>query len=205
MKVFAEHGLGAGNHGLIAQEARVSVPTVFFYFPTREALLDAVLTEVEDHYKQFFADAMRDCRPAAESLLHLSHTMMHAADTHPYHWRVFLEWSIAVRAQIWPRYLILHRRMIRVLTRLIERGRREGSCRQDLIPQDEAQILHAASYALAQMRLTGASTSRMERFQHSMINTILIHPLSYAAERLRDKRPTDKAKTGRSTSKGERS
>lgn len=187
MKVFAEHGLGAGNHGLIAQEARVSVPTVFVYFATREALLDAVLSEIEAHYKGAFARAERNKRPAMESLLHLSHTIMHAADTHPYHWRVFLEWSIAVRAQIWPRYLILHRGMIRVITRLIERGRREGSCRLDLIPEDEAQILHAASYALAQMRLTGASTSRMERFQQSMINTILIHPLPNAAERFRDK------------------
>jgi TetR/AcrR family hemagglutinin/protease transcriptional regulator len=180
MKVFAEHGLGAGNHALIAQEAGVSVPTVFVYFATRAALIEAVLSEVEDLYRRAFAGARKDSRPAVETLLQLGDTMTRAADTHPYHSRVYLEWSIAVRAQIWPRFRAMQRYMVKVLTELIERGRGEGSCRLDLIPEDEAQILHAASYALAQMQ-PGARASRIAQFQRSTINTILIHPLPAVA------------------------
>jgi len=44
--VFARRGLGGARHAEIAREAKVSVPTVFFYFPTRDALVGAVLDEV---------------------------------------------------------------------------------------------------------------------------------------------------------------
>jgi TetR/AcrR family transcriptional regulator, hemagglutinin/protease regulatory protein len=35
MRVFARRGLGSARHSEIAKEAKVSVPTVFFYFPSR--------------------------------------------------------------------------------------------------------------------------------------------------------------------------
>ena len=41
--VFAERGLGAARHAEIAERAGVAVSTVFAYFETREALVDAVL------------------------------------------------------------------------------------------------------------------------------------------------------------------
>ncbi|HEY2487591.1 MAG TPA: helix-turn-helix domain-containing protein, partial [Candidatus Binataceae bacterium] len=44
--VFARRGIGAARHAEIAREAKVSVPAVFFYFPTRQALVSAVLDEV---------------------------------------------------------------------------------------------------------------------------------------------------------------
>ena len=49
--------IGGARHSEIAKEAKVSVPTVFFYFPTREALVKAVLDEVA----RFLTDmTMRD-------------------------------------------------------------------------------------------------------------------------------------------------
>jgi AcrR family transcriptional regulator len=47
LAVFARRGLGEARHAEIAAEAGVSVATVFVYFPTREALVDAVLDEVD--------------------------------------------------------------------------------------------------------------------------------------------------------------
>jgi len=43
IRVFARRGLGGAHHAEISREARVSIPTVFFYFPTREVLVMAVL------------------------------------------------------------------------------------------------------------------------------------------------------------------
>ena len=46
IEVFARRGLGEARHAEIAAEAGVSVPTVFVYFPTRDALVHAVLDHV---------------------------------------------------------------------------------------------------------------------------------------------------------------
>jgi TetR/AcrR family hemagglutinin/protease transcriptional regulator len=174
LKVFAEHGLGAANHALVAAEARVSVPTVFFYFKTREKLVDAVLSEVENFVGSAFESAMHDDRPADEALMHLVRKEVQALETHPNHVRVFFEWGIAMRATIWPRFVKLDRRMLSVLTMLIERGQREGCFRRDLVPEDEAQILHAASRVLAQMVLLDAPQARIDRFHQSMVQTLLV-------------------------------
>jgi TetR/AcrR family hemagglutinin/protease transcriptional regulator len=173
LKVFAEHGISAGNHALVAAEADVAVPTVFFYFKTRDKLVDAVLTEVEHFVGSAFEAAMHVSEPADVTLEQLIRREVQALDTHPYHVRVFFEWGIAMRAEIWPRYLKLDKRMLAVLTQIIERGQREGVFRPDLVPEDEAQILHAASRALAQMKLTNAPQSRVERFLQSMVQTLL--------------------------------
>jgi TetR/AcrR family hemagglutinin/protease transcriptional regulator len=176
LKVFAEHGLGAANHALVAAEAQVSVPTVFFYFKTREKLVDAVLSEVEHFVGSAFESAMHDDRPADEALVQLVRKEVQALETHPHHVRIFFEWSIAMRAPIWPRFLKLDRRMLSVLTMLIERGQREGLFRADLVPEDEAQILHAASRVLAQMKLTNTPPERIDRFHQSMVQTLLVPP-----------------------------
>jgi TetR/AcrR family hemagglutinin/protease transcriptional regulator len=172
--VFADHGLGAANHALVAAEAQVSVPTVFFYFKTREKLVDAVLSEVEHFVGSAFESAMHDDRPADEALMQLVRKEVQALETHPNHVRVFFEWGIAMRAPIWPRFVKLDRRMLSVLKMLIERGQREGCFRRDLVPEDEAQILHAASRVLAQMKLLNAPQARIDRFHQSMVQTLLV-------------------------------
>jgi TetR/AcrR family hemagglutinin/protease transcriptional regulator len=173
MRIFAEHGLGAANHAMVAAEARVSVPTVFFYFKTREQLIDAVLSEVEHYVGSTFENALQIDRPAHEVLLQLSQTMTKEMDSHPYHVRVFMEWSIAMRDDIWPRYLRFDRRLMNVLTQLLERGQREGHIRPDLVAEDEAQILHAASRVLAHLKMSGAPAARIDRFRHSMFQPLL--------------------------------
>jgi hypothetical protein len=60
------------------------------------------------------------------------------------------------------------------VAKVIERGQREGAFRRDLDPFDEAAILHSASRALIQMKETGASPERMERFQRSLVQSVLV-------------------------------
>jgi TetR/AcrR family hemagglutinin/protease transcriptional regulator len=172
--VFASHGLVAANHGMVATAAKVSVPTVFFYFKTRDALVDAVLAEVERFYASAFASANDMRTPAIETLAALSQALTNSLETHADYARIMREWSVSVRSDIWPRYLRLYRRMNRVLAKVIERGQREGSFRADLDPDDEAAILYAGSTALIQMMETGASAERLDRFQRAMIQGALV-------------------------------
>ena len=65
MRVFARRGLGAARHAEIARAARVSVPTVFFYFPTRKALVSAVLEEVARFFTEMADNGPRQTRARA--------------------------------------------------------------------------------------------------------------------------------------------
>lgn len=50
MAAFAEAGIERAVHADVASRANVSTPTVFKYFPTRNALVDAVSSEIEDTF-----------------------------------------------------------------------------------------------------------------------------------------------------------
>lgn len=173
IKVFSERGLSGGNHALVAAEAKVSVPTVFVYFKTHEALVDAVLDEVEQVYLARMVHAEGAEVPALEAILDLSQGLTQTLDSHPAHARLFREWSVCVHSEHWPRYLRLHRKLTRALAKAIERGQRDGSINAELNPEDEAAILYAGSMALMQMIETGASADRLNKFQRSMILPVL--------------------------------
>jgi AcrR family transcriptional regulator len=172
MKVFSEHGLEASSHSLVAAEAGVSVPLCFYHFKTRAALVDAVLGEVERVYRSAFALADDNDLAAPKALIRTSDALLATLGDGQYHTKVFLVWSIAVRSSAWPRYLRLHRHIVGVLTRVIARGQRQGHFRADLNPEDHAELLHAASFAMAQMSMAGDSSNRVERFRRSMMRMI---------------------------------
>src|SRR5271169_6888931 len=97
IRVFARRGIGAARHAEIAREAEVSVPTVFFYFPTRKALVSAVLEEVARFFTDMNETVHGKRRPAPEIILEHMRAFADAVETHPDHTRVLLEWSTAIR------------------------------------------------------------------------------------------------------------
>src|SRR5258708_34398162 len=82
IRVFARRGLGGAHHAEIAREARVSVPTVFFYFPTREALVMAVLDEVPKVLTQMTVTIHSGDRPAPQIVLAHAKAFADSVDTH---------------------------------------------------------------------------------------------------------------------------
>lgn len=176
VKIFAEHGLNAANHALIAEDAGVSVPTVFFYFSSRDKLVDAVLSDVERVHIINFKRAGKSKKPANIVLRELGDGMTTVLEDHRYHSRIFLEWSIMAGADIWPRFLKLHAFIINTLTKIIERGQKEGSCHANLVAEDEAYILHASAYTITQMKLTGYGQDKIERYITSVLRTVAIEP-----------------------------
>jgi len=103
IKVFAAHGLMAANHAKVAAQAHVSVPTVVFYFNTREALVDAVLTEVEHFYTSAFTRIKNAKGPADQVLMEGSRAMTQTLETHQDYGRIMQKWSVSVRSDFWPR------------------------------------------------------------------------------------------------------
>ena len=167
--VFARRGLGEARHAEIAKEAGVSVPTVFFYFPTRTDLVNAVLSEVERFYCVMADEIHGQPLPAPQILLAHGFAFADSVDTHPDHARVWLDWSTAIRDEVWPRYLTFQSYVVKVLEKTIRRGQREGDFAVDIDPEDNAQLMFGSAHLIAQMKFTHQSPERIERFLHTLV------------------------------------
>src|SRR5262245_41230063 len=97
IRVFARRGLGGARHAEIAREARVSVPTVFVYFPTHRALVRAVLEEVARFFLDMTERVHAGDASAPEIVLQHGRVFADAMVTHRDYARVMLEWSTALR------------------------------------------------------------------------------------------------------------
>lgn len=173
MRVFAQRGISAAHHAEIARRARVSVATVFVYFPNRTALVKAVLEEVARFFTAKADNAY--ARPGAAPELILEHLRAFAAavETHPDHTRVLLDWSTALRDEVWPLFLRFQENVITILSRSIRRWRMEIGSDRDLEAEDDARVIAATGYVLVQMKVAKLPSIRIERFLETVIRDTL--------------------------------
>jgi TetR/AcrR family hemagglutinin/protease transcriptional regulator len=173
LAVFARRGIGGAHHAEIALKAKVSVPTVFFYFPTRNALVDAVLEEVARFFIEMAERIYAERRPAPEIILKHMRAFADAVDTHPNHTRVMLEWSMALRHEVWPAFLQFQERVIAMLAQTIRRWRMETGNDLDRETEDDARVIASAGYVLVQMKVAKLPDSRIERFMQTVLRDSL--------------------------------
>jgi TetR/AcrR family transcriptional regulator, hemagglutinin/protease regulatory protein len=173
MRVFALRGIGAARHAEIARRARVSVPTVFVYFPKRTALVKAVLEEIARFFAEMADNAYGKPGAAPELILEHLRTFAAAVDTHPDHTRVLLEWSTALRDEVWPLFLRFQEKVIATLSRTIRRWRMEIGSDRDLEAEDDARVIAATGYVLVQMKVAKLPSVRIERFLETVIRDTL--------------------------------
>jgi TetR/AcrR family hemagglutinin/protease transcriptional regulator len=173
IEVFADSGIGQARHAQIAERAGVSVSTVFVYFPTREALVTAVLDEVERELVQLTEDVFDRPGSVRARILDEIESFMDFVDTHPAHARVWLEWSTALREGLWPRYLAFQERIINIIADSLEHGRRTGEVASDIEPDGEARLLVASGHTLAQMKFAPHDPVKVARFIDTLLRSAL--------------------------------
>ena len=173
MRVFARRGLGAARHAEIAEEAGVSVPAVFFYFPTREELVDAILEEVDRFLVEMAEKIHADDRAAPEILLEHARAFAASVDTHPDYARVWLDWSTAIREEMWPRYLDFQERIVAILARTIRRWLNERGVANDVEIEDDARLMVAAAHMVAQMKFTRVPPEKLDHFLNTLVSAAL--------------------------------
>lgn len=105
MDVFARRGIGRAGHADIAEMANVSVATVFNYFPTREALVEQVLTQVNERFRQMLEESFSDDTPIKEQLTLVSYRLIDEVLEQQDWVKVWFEWSTSVRDEIWPQFV----------------------------------------------------------------------------------------------------
>ncbi len=171
--VFAERGLGGARHSQVARQAKVSVPTVFFYFPTHEALVREVLEEVARFFLAMTERVHSTQRPAPEIVVEHGRVFADAMVTHPDYARVLLEWSTALRDEVWPLYLQFHEKNIRIIARTIRRWRMETGSQRDPEAEDDARVIAATGYVLVQMKMAKLPDSRIDRFLQTLARDTL--------------------------------
>ncbi len=178
LRVFARRGLGRAGHAEIAAEAGVAVSTVFVYFPTRDALRDAVLDEV-DRFQTGLARRVHDSdRPAPEVVLAHITAFSEAVDASPDHARVWLDWSTAIRDDVWPRYLRFQEGIVGIIATTLRRGQREGDVAAGIDPDAEARLVVGSAHMLAQMKFTNCPPEPLARYVRALVQAATGMPVT---------------------------
>ncbi|MGB6231823.1 MAG: TetR/AcrR family transcriptional regulator [Litorimonas sp.] len=103
--VFARMGLERAGHGDIAKRAGVSTPTVFNYFPTRDALVAAVLERIEACVDEMFERVPERCEGRRHRILQLAAAFRMLVEERPSETKTFLKWGVSFDPAIRPLYL----------------------------------------------------------------------------------------------------
>lgn len=151
VSAFAQKGIGRAVHADVAELANVSVPTVFNYFRTREELVDAVLAEVERFYLEVANNAHHSDLGAVDALMVHGNQFVEQAVKHPEYVKVWLEWTSSLRDDVWPRYLVLHNRVVNQIARSIQKGIDSGEITVGLTARELAMIFMGSAHTVAMM------------------------------------------------------
>ncbi len=173
LQAFAAEGLGGAGHAKVAEIAGVSVPTVFHYFPSREALVDAVLDEVERFFTHLATQLHDQPGDTAAKLTAHGLAFLASVDTDPAHIRVWLDWSTAIREHVWPRYLAFQERLVSIVAKSIATGRRSGEIPPQLDPETAARLFVGNAHMAAMMKFAPDTRLDLPELVRSAVSTIL--------------------------------
>ena len=148
----------------MAREAAVAVPTVFSYFRTRGDLLAQVLERVSTYYVEMSERHYRPENPAPRALLDFAIAFAASVDSHPDVATVLLDWSTAVRSELWPLFLEFHQGMSARIEATIRRGQAERSIAADLDANNAALIIVGSAHLVVQMKFSRTAPERVHRF-----------------------------------------
>jgi len=153
ISAFANAGIERAVHADVATRANVSTPTVFKYFPTREALVDAVLTEIEQSLESLKTQLPAGIRlTPAELNRAMSGVLSTLCYQHPDLMKVSLMWSVAF-SPVRARYLSLQIRLRNVLGSLLD---------PEVSAESDALIIYGSAQLFIRMHFdnTTAETRR---------------------------------------------
>ncbi|MBW3812196.1 TetR/AcrR family transcriptional regulator [Aeromonas hydrophila] len=151
IEVFSRRGIGRAGHAEIAEQAKVSVATVFNYFNTREELVDEVLAEIERFVHQMLEQAYTGQGPVSDNIRRHVKLFVDAAYDQPDHASIWLEWSSSVREEVWPRYAKLLDKALERIAPHLQRAMDTGEIQSVLSAQDLARSLTGFGYVMMQM------------------------------------------------------
>ncbi|BCS50611.1 TetR/AcrR family transcriptional regulator [Aeromonas jandaei] len=151
IEVFSRRGIGRAGHAEIAEQAKVSVATVFNYFNTREELVDEVLAEIERFVNLTLSQAYSGNGSIFDKIKRHVSLSVDAAYDQPDYAGIWLEWSSSVREEVWPRYTRLLDQCLELIASELQTAMDAGEITSVLSAQDLARSLTGFGYVMMQM------------------------------------------------------
>lgn len=148
IEVFARRGIGRGGHADIADIAQVSVATVFNYFPTREDLVEAVLSDVEQHFSDFLNNNIDPNIPVRKNLQNLSEQLIDAVLDETQWIKIWFEWSTSTREDVWPLFVATHGKHQQYFRNLFSNAMKNNELEEKHKPGNIAKLFHGLCYSL---------------------------------------------------------
>jgi TetR/AcrR family hemagglutinin/protease transcriptional regulator len=173
IRVFARRGLERGGHAEVAAAAHVAVPTVFAYFRTRTDLVAAVLDDVMRHFGDMAERHLGGGGHEARALLDFAIAFAASVDEEPDRSGVLLDWSTAVRSEIWPLFLGWHEGIRARIEAVIRRGQEHGTIPRDLDAQNASLILIGEAHLVVQMKFARTPAERVHRFLLALLRAAI--------------------------------
>ncbi len=164
---FAEAGIERAVHADVALRAGVSTPTVFKYFPTRDALVNAVLDRVQTTLIDLI-----ECVPDNSNIEPAEITRLWAlalnylCETQPNLMKVGLCWSVAF-SPIRDRYQSFENLMLDML---------KSRMKDAVTDRSDARILVASATLYIRMHFDGSSKDARNRYIERMSEILAAAP-----------------------------
>ena len=146
---------------------------MFFYFPTREALVKAVLDEVARFLTEMTVDdSFRATAPLRRLYSHTRRRSPILSIRIPDYARVWLDWSTAMREEIWPHYLEFQENIVAIIANTIRRWQRERGITDDEA-EDDARLIVGSAHMIAQMKFTRCPAEKVDHFLRTLVRSTL--------------------------------
>ena len=162
--VFAEMGIERAGHADIAKRVGVSTATVFNYFPTRDALVNAVLNEVEARITRLFDELGPLSSDPLKRILQGAAAYQVMVSDSPDLVKTFLKWGVSFEPSIRPRYLAFQKSVLERMTVLLPDTSDD--------PLTDARLLYGAANSMAVMLFDGESLDVLLDYSRRIARTL---------------------------------
>lgn len=169
---FAAKGIGGTKHSDLARACQISVPTVFSYFPNRDALVSSILDDVGNAvFENVLTPALS--LPRREQLPATAPLFIELAERAPDYVKVWLMWSMHFAPEIQAQFRIYETRVINTLAEMFVDEVSGHHPHDDR--HDRARILFASSTFLAKMVFDGVSEQRRQDFANHVLKSLAMN------------------------------
>ncbi|MEM9122931.1 MAG: TetR/AcrR family transcriptional regulator [Pseudomonadota bacterium] len=170
VRAFGEHGVARAKHADVAAAAGVSEATVFVYFPTRQALREAVFAHFEQWALTLAETTLGSALPGD---LAIEAHLKGAADLFarkPEEVRIWIGWSMAIEDELWPRYRQLQQAVLGQIERALRRGQGEGVFDPAIDAEEAAIGILGAAYMIGQTQFEGKPKREIDRYIETLVD-----------------------------------
>lgn len=173
VQVFARKGIASAGHADVAAEAGVAVPTVFSYFPTRPALVEAVVNEVERVILGRAFEATLPYKTVPEQFLAVLREFADTFDVDPAYARIWVNWSTSFQDDIWPLYERFVDATVELHRGIIHGGLARGEPLQQVDPQMSAYQFMGAASVIVQMKMQRRLSKNIHKYLEAAMHGAL--------------------------------